>query len=333
MSNPTSSTSPPLPTSIDADAILTLTLAPTDPASPVVVLDLTLIQRLEATLKDLPRDLKGLILASASSRVFVAGADLKTIQAPSPQTDPEADRRLDAYLAYGQRVFGMLAHLPFPTAAAINGAALGGGLELAMHCDGLIAAPSASGKPYPIGLPEAGLSICPGWGGTNLLPARIDPAEAIRRTAAGTPMTYDQAVTLGMFDAVTPHSATPDPAPLHAAAKAWLLSVRPTFGHPGSRIPRRDGAPSRCISRPGTKPATLAALAEVFTSIDAPPGTPAKAVLAAVRIGVDAADPVAGWQAALDVERHELVRLRNTPAGRAAIQAFFDKSSAGATKK
>ena len=88
-------------------------------ASSVVVLNLELIQRLEATLREVARDPKAtcLVLASASERVFVAGADLKTIL-------EQGDEELDRYLAYGQQVFGMLADLPFPTVAAINGAAL-----------------------------------------------------------------------------------------------------------------------------------------------------------------------------------------------------------------
>jgi enoyl-CoA hydratase/carnithine racemase len=303
----------PLPTTTDSDGIITLTLQPTDPASPVVVLDEHLIRRLEAALVALPKTGRGLILASASTRVFVAGADLKTIQAPHPHSDPEADRRLDAYLAYGQRVFGLLCTLPYATAAAINGAALGGGLELAMHCDALIGAPASSGKPFPIGLPEAGLSICPGWGGTNLLPARIDCAEAIRRTATGAPMTSEQAVQAGLFDAVAPA-----PDQLAQTAKSWLLSAR---------MPKRDGAPSRCIARAGSRPATLAALAQLNAASDPALQTePARAVFAAIQTGLDNPDPVSAWHAALDVERKELVRLRNTPAGRAAIQAFFDKA-------
>lgn len=273
-------------------------------ASSVVVLNLELIQRLEATLREVARDPKAtcLVLASASERVFVAGADLKTIL-------EQGDEELDRYLAYGQQVFGMLADLPFPTVAAINGAALGGGLEVAMHCDGLVAAPSASGKPYPVGLPEAGLSICPGWGGTNLLPARIDPAEAIRRTAAGTTMTFDEAVAAGMFDAVAP-----DAAGLIATAKAWL----------GERIRqgavRRDGAPSRWIGRPESMAGVAAALAAVEN--DLPKTQSAAAVLSAVRAGLNE-----GWRAALDVERRELVRLRSTPEGKGAIRAFFDRSA------
>ncbi len=189
------------------------------PGRPVVVLDEALIQRLDATISALPRNCRGLVVASASERVFIAGADLKAIS----ELD---DAALDRYLAYGQRVFGRLSQLPFPTAAAINGAVLGGGLELAMHCDALIGAPppagadGAPGRPYPVGLPEAGLSICPGWGGTNLLPARIDPSTAITGTATGTPTNlFDQAAAAGLFDALCPTAAS-----LLETAKRWVAA-------------------------------------------------------------------------------------------------------------
>lgn len=271
----------------------------------MVVLDHPLIQRLEATLKALPRDVTGLVLASASERVFIAGADLKTIDGEGGWNDEQLDR----YLAFGQRVFGTIADLPFPTVAAINGAALGGGLEVAMYCDGLVAAPSASGKPYPVGLPEAGLSICPGWGGTNLLPARMDPAEAIRRTAEGQTMPFPEAVAAGLFDAVAPAAGE-----LLTTAKAWLAE-RARRG-----MPRRDGRPLRWIGRPDRMSAVAAALAKnrgILAKTEA-----AAAVIRAVETGLEQ-----GWQAALDVERRELVRLRSSPAGRAAIRAFFERSA------
>src|SRR5262245_27997419 len=87
---------------------------------PVVVLDHPLMQRIEATMKALPKSALGLVLASAAEREFIAGADLKAIQ----ELD---DNQLHRYLRYGAKVFGMFASLPYPTAAAINGAALGGG--------------------------------------------------------------------------------------------------------------------------------------------------------------------------------------------------------------
>ena len=103
------------------------------PGKPVVVLDEALIRTLDRTLDHVPADADGLVLASAAPRSFVAGADLKSIQ------DLD-DAGLHAYLEFGARVFGRLSSFPFPTAAAINAACLGGGLELAMHCDGPIGA-------------------------------------------------------------------------------------------------------------------------------------------------------------------------------------------------
>lgn len=273
------------------------------PGKPVVVLDLDLFRRLEATLRALPRDLRGLVVASASERVFVAGADLNAIR------DLD-DAALDRYLAYGSSVFGLIADLPFPTAAAINGAALGGGLELAMHCDGLIAAPPPArdgqpGKPYPVGLPEAGLAICPGWGGTNLLPARMDPSEAIRRTASGHPMTFDEAVAAGLFDRVAATSAD-----LIATAKAWVVEQRRA---------ERDGSPLRWIGRGRFAASVLAALDAVRPEL--PATAAASAVADAVDVGLSR-----GYPAALECERKHLVRLRHTPGARAALEAFFAKS-------
>lgn len=277
--------------------VVTVTLE--QPGRPVVVLDHDLIRRLEATLNHVPRDARGLVLASASERAFVAGADLKTIQDWS-------DDQLHRYLAYGSKVFGMLCAMPFPTAAAINGAVLGGGLELAMHCDGLIAAASASGKPYPVGLPEAGLSICPGWGGTNLLPARMEPGEGIRRTAEGKPMNFEEAKAAGVFDAVAP-----SPGELLPTAKAWVV------GRVSTPV-KRDGAPLRWIGRGDRAAATLRALDTVRGSL------PATGAAAAVAMAVD--DGLGkGWEEALRTEQRELVRLRNTTEGKAAIAAFFAK--------
>lgn len=275
------------------------------PGKPVVVLDHALISRLEFTLKSLPAGLRGLVLASSSDRAFVAGADLKSIQEMN-------DAQLHDYLRFGSRVFGMLSQLPFPTAAAINGAALGGGLELAMHCDGLIGAPPAMrdgqpGKPYPVGLPEAGLGICPGWGGTSLFAARIDPTDAIRRTASGSPLTFDDGVKAGLFDAVAA-----DASSLRATAKAWVAGRSQ-----GARS--RDGAPLLHAGRTEKAAAVVRAIDSVRSEVSA--SDAGRAVLAAVDAGV-----TKGWNACLEVEQRELVRLRSTAHAKELIAAFFAKS-------
>lgn len=275
--------------------IATLTLD--QPGRPVVVIEQALLEQLDATLDTIPDDLDGFILASATDRAFVAGADLKAIMALS-------DAELHTYLEFGARVFQRIADMTCPTAAAIHSTALGGGLELAMHCDGLIGVIDPDAKPYLIGLPEAGLKICPGWGGTNLLPARIDPETAIVATANGTAFKSDVAAKLGIFD----HTTDSRDDLIHAAM-IWII------GQDGTG---RTGKPSRCIQTMNTDEVETA-LDKARTELE--PSLHADAVLDAVRCGLSG-----GWNAALKSERDHLVRLRNTEPAQQAIDAFFNKS-------
>lgn len=281
-------------------AILTLV----QPGRPVVVIEQELLEQLDSTLDSLPDDLDGFILASAADRAFVAGADLKAIMELT-------DKDLETYLEFGARVFQKIADLPCPTAAAIHSVALGGGLELAMHCDGLIGVIDPDAKPFIIGLPEAGLKICPGWGGTNLLPARIDPKAAIVATANGIPFKSTIAHDLGLFDAIC---TTQDD--LINTATAWL-SNQPK--------PNRTGTPSRCIQTIDNDQIELAledASDEIGSSLHV------DAVLDAVKVGINS-----GWNSALQSERDHLVRLRNTEPAKIAIESFFAKTATKSEKK
>lgn len=296
----------PLPVAMDSEGFATLTLE--QPGKPVVVLDLELLQRLDASLRSMAgASIRGLILRSASERVFVAGADLKAI---SDSTDDQLDR----YLAFGQRIFCSLATLPFPTVAAINGAALGGGLELAMHCDALVAAPPAlrdgqPGRPYPVGLPECSLGLCPGWGGTNLFPLSMnDPADAIRKCVEGRNMMYDEAVGSGLFTEIALSQAELIPTCL-----AWLRTA--TQNAAGASFSEVD--PWK--KSPGQATKTLLSIDRARS--DLPVSEQATAVLEALNLGL-----TQGYQAALDAERRHLVRLRHTPKAKEALAAFFAKS-------
>lgn len=102
------------------------------------------------------------VIFTGEGKAFAAGADLKEIAAIK---DPFMGRE---YALFGQRVFAEIAALPVPTIAAINGYALGGGLELALACDLRVAAKTAK-----LGLPEVGLGLIPGFGGTQRLPRLI----------------------------------------------------------------------------------------------------------------------------------------------------------------
>jgi 3-hydroxyacyl-CoA dehydrogenase/enoyl-CoA hydratase/carnithine racemase len=99
--------------------------------------------------------------------VFCVGADIDEF---GNVQDPREGIRA------GHELFGRIRALPFPTVAAINGAALGGGLELALHCT----ARTLARNVRHIGFPEVALSIIPGWGGTQLLPKLIGPEAAAK---------------------------------------------------------------------------------------------------------------------------------------------------------
>jgi 3-hydroxyacyl-CoA dehydrogenase/enoyl-CoA hydratase/carnithine racemase len=102
--------------------------------------------------------------------VFCVGADIDEFAKVGSAADALAGVRA------GHEMFARIRALPFPTVAAINGAALGGGLELALHCT----ARTLASNVRHIGFPEVALSIIPAWGGTQLLPKLIGPEAAAR---------------------------------------------------------------------------------------------------------------------------------------------------------
>ncbi len=288
----------------DGVHVLFLQPNPVKPRGGVVVLDSWLIAEIATTLTAIQGEKPaGFVLASASTRVFVAGADLAEIDALD-------DASLDLYLKRGAEAFAMIPALGCPTAAAIHGAALGGGLEIAMHCDALIGAlPAEGGKPWSIGLPEAGLCICPGWGGTQMLPARILPALAIERTATGQPWSCHEAPQC-LFDVRAEVGSGAEGA--IAAAIRWVKTQDSSTGAYQSK-----SAPRRAIS-----PRHATAIAPVCEELTKTVGTTkhGAACLDAVRVGL-----THGWDAAIASERAHLVKLRHTEEARAKLDGFLKK--------
>lgn len=127
---------------------------------------------------------------------FAAGADINEFPGITAERARDGGR-------VGHALFGRLRALPFPTLAAINGVALGGGVEIALHCDLRTAASSAR----HLGLPEVFLGLIPGWGGTQLLPRLVGAAGAVR-VIVDNPLDRnrmlraDQALELGLVDHV-----------------------------------------------------------------------------------------------------------------------------------
>jgi len=148
------------------------------------------------------RDVRAVIITGEGS-AFVAGADIKEMQALAEK--PEAIR---AFTDFGQGVLKDIETLPQPVIAAINGFALGGGLELALACDVRLASSDAR-----LGFPEVGLGIFPGLGGTQRAARLIGRGAASELVFTGDPISADEAARLGLVNHIVP------PAQLMAEAR------------------------------------------------------------------------------------------------------------------
>jgi enoyl-CoA hydratase len=164
-------------------------------------LDGALLRALEDRLRELEGagQVRALVLTGAG-RAFAAGADISQMRAHRP-AEAEAFSRL------GHRVAGALETLPIPTLAAVNGFALGGGCELALACDWIYAAQSAS-----LGQPEVNLGLIPGFGGTSRLVRRVGVAWAKELVLTGEPVDAATALRIGLVNRVFPDAALIDAA-------------------------------------------------------------------------------------------------------------------------
>src|SRR5579864_2175585 len=282
----------------DADGIVTVWLdspgKPVNTLSPAMLADLT--QVLDAIERDKPA---GVIFASPKPRSFVAGADLFEIRKMNRM-------QVEQFLSDGQAVFERISKLPMPTAAAINGDCLGGGLELALACSTRVAAAEGS---ISIGLPEVKLGILPGWGGTVRLPRLIGLASALPLLLAGKTMPPKKALKAGIID------ETVRPEVLLNAAKRRLL--RPVQSNPAPLVQRVAANLSFARNR-------IFTTAEAKTRATTRGNYPAPMrLIDVVRTGYEKG-PAAGFSA----ERKALGDLMDTEACRNLMRLFFLRSGA-----
>jgi enoyl-CoA hydratase len=169
-------------------------------------LNIQVHRELKAALVDLHKSsLKGLIVTGEGEKAFIAGADIAEMK---PMTTAEAQ----AFAELGQQVTVLLETLPFPTIAAVNGFALGGGFEMAMACDFIFATENAV-----FGLPEVKLGLIPGFGGTQRLSRIVGERRAKELMFSGRNIKSGEAKTLGIALEVYA-----DKAQLLAEAKNWF---------------------------------------------------------------------------------------------------------------
>ncbi len=143
---------------------------------------------------------RSLLVQSGKPDVFIAGADLKEFTRIGPD-------EISAASARGQALFEQLARLPFPTVAAIDGACLGGGTELALACDYRVMSDAPASR---IGLPEVRLGIFPAWGGSVRLPRLIGLTAALDLILTGKQLDARRAKRVGLVDEAVPHAIFED---------------------------------------------------------------------------------------------------------------------------
>ncbi len=160
---------------------------------PVNALNHEVLDALESAFDQLAddRSLGVVILTGAGEKAFVAGADINEFPKINRTNGEKLSRR-------GQQVFQKIADLPVPVIAAVNGFALGGGLELALACDIRVITENAR-----VGLPEVTLGIFPGYAGTQRLPRLIAPGKAKELIFTGEMIGAEEAYRIGLADHFT----------------------------------------------------------------------------------------------------------------------------------
>jgi len=150
--------------------------------------------QITACMHDLAADpeVRAVVLASSSPRAFCVGADLKERQAMN-------EAELMAHRRISMEAYRSVLCLPMPAIAAIDGYALGGGLELALSCDLIIAAPQAI-----LALPEVSVGLIPGGGGTQLVTRRVGWSRAASLILTAVHVDAMQAHELGLVDELVP---------------------------------------------------------------------------------------------------------------------------------
>lgn len=168
-----------------------------------------LLQGILLEVEALERDLevRVVIITGSGPKAFVAGADIHSMADLGP-------RALADYIELGQRVMRTIERCRVPVIAAVNGFALGGGLELALACDLIICAESAK-----LGQPEVNLGIIPGFGGTQRLLQRCGVGLAKRLCYTAELVTAEEAKLLGLVDKVVSDERLLD------EAKEWGRSI------------------------------------------------------------------------------------------------------------
>lgn len=178
------------------------------------------------------RAARAVILTGAGEKAFVAGADIGVLATMGPRGGVEVSRE-------GQDILRRIERFPKPVIAAVGGYALGGGCELAAACHLRVA-----GEQARFGLPEVGLGIIPGYGGTVRLARLIGLGRAVEMVLTGDMVSAERAAEIGLVNLVVPHGELMDrtrklaarivrnaPVALELALRSMYEAVESTMDH------------------------------------------------------------------------------------------------------
>jgi len=255
------------------------------------------------------KNIKGLLITSAKD-AFVVGADIMeftSVFGLSPD-------QITAHLAPNNQNNCRLEDLPFPTVVAINGFALGGGLELCLACDYRIASTAAK-----IGLPETKLGIIPGWGGTVRLPRIAGLDTAVEWIAGGTENSAADALTARVVDAVV------EPEKLREAAIATLQEcISGKFDYLARREQKKSPLKLNFIE-------SMMAFETSKAFVGGQAGKNYPAPVSAIKAMQKAADK--GRDEALQCEAENFAKMASTPVAHSLVGLFISEQFLGKKAK
>ncbi len=289
----------------DGIAIVTLDL----PGKPVNVLNAQMIEEITEILGQLETGgggARAAVILSGKPGNWIAGADIEEFRKWETAEDGERASRT------GQELLGRLENLPIPVVAAIDGVALGGGLEMALACEYRIATSSPKTK---LGLPEVQLGILPGAGGSQRLPRLVGIRAALDLMLTGKQLDGRRAKSIGLVDEVVPPEILRDVA-LRAARDLADGTREP-------RAARPKGSPQWIENLPGMRALIFSKARQgVMEKTRGMYPAPLR-ILDVVERGID--KPL---DRALEIEAEGFGELSVTPEARALVHLFFATTAA-----
>lgn len=254
-------------------------------------------------------DVKGLLVKSAKD-VFIVGADIMEFGAVFAAGPGE----ITGHLAQNNKNFCRLEDLPFPTVVAINGFALGGGLEFSLACDYRIASTAAK-----VGLPETKLGIIPGWGGTVRLPRIAGLDTAVEWIASGKENDAEEGLKVRVLDAVV------EPAKLLDAARNTLqLAMAGKLDYKARRAQKKAPLKLNFIE-------SMMAFETSKAFVGAQAGKNYPAPVTAIKSMQKAADK--GRDEALQIEAEGFAKMAQTPVAQSLVGIFVNEQMLGKKAK